>query len=1581
MATVIATLTTGDDLVTGTDADEIIIVPHHINSLSGSDTINGGGGHDILLFERSAALNITEALLENVSRIEEFDVRASSEVYIRLVDANILQADGDTLRITFDGGTPGLDLRNVTPGTGRVELWGGAPVTLFNTAQEVFVGAFGGNAQITGGTGDDTIHGGAGNDLIVAGAGNDVLISTGGDDTLTGGADTDRFIIGNAGARMVTITDFAGGDAFEFIDLRAFGGLSFADLTITPVAGGAQVTLPDGTTLILQDVAPGTLAAGDFIFPGQDTPQIFTLSDGVDVFTGGSNTDVFDLVGNINQLDGSDQLDGGAGIDTLRVFGADRTIGAARLEALNSIEVIDLRPASGNHAIELNPGIIAQSDTGSMTIRFGAGALGLNTGTVTDPGQVILDGAGPVSLAAGTPGQMVTIADSANGNVTAGNAAVVIMGGAGNDVITGSLGDDTLSGGAGNDLIRGVDGNNLLIGGAGNDTLIGGAGNDILRSGSGANRLEGGGGFDQFIIETGAQGTVLVDYDPDNLAVRIDLSNIDGLSGLSDLTFTNQGGTDVRVTGAGVDLVLEGVRANQLGAKDFLFAGQDPLAYFVAAGTTSAQIQTLLDGALPGAVIDVAAGTFPVTQTLRISRGDLTLRGAGEGETIFLTAIPFDNPSSTILVQPERLLDRFGQIEVQVTAGSNQVQLPDFDTFMSNNDNGLRFEDFQVGDLLFLFQANDEEFLRASGNLDNPDRVDWVIPEHDASIPSEAERFYLREFRSRIESIDENGVATLAEASPYTFEAGIANLGRSTFLSDVHLSGFTIQGDFDAFAGGPVDPYLFEDTMPTWVSVGALSLDGVRDSSLAHITIIDPAAHAFRFQRTHESTGDHLSAFGAHNKDGSSGYHFLLQESFANELTNLHSEGARHAVLFGAFDAEHYNEIHLLFADRDINFHGSPDSGNIVIVDRMVQDYPVGSEPQWQAVHPGVPGLHPLETIEDNTVWFRFARLGDRANEVHAHPDGADIAGRNGADLIWGGPGNDTLAGNNGNDTIYGGGGNNLISGGAGQDLLFGGTGNDTINGGSGNDTIHGGGGDNLLIGGTGIDEFHSGTGRDTIRHDTGHQFSIVHGFQTGAGGDIIEIRGTAYSAFSDLRMSQVGADVHVHLGRVATSTDYARIELLNTQLGALTAANFAFGEDGSAALDVSLRGDQVFALGTPGDDRFAIARVHLDSPDLEIQGGAGHDVVQVNVGFLSANLGSTGTYSGIDEFDFSGGTGAFDLRVDAALVAQSDANRLTLAFGDAGTPVLLDIGPLGSGQTVLVDGSREIRLGSGNGQAVQATDRTGTNIIGGDADDLIQGGAGDDIFTGGAGNDTLIGGGGQNTAVYSGNRSDYTIAPDEAGNLIVSDTRAGGDGTDTLRQIQSLQFADGTISTAEFITDLVLAGQVSATNGSPLGGTVLTFSAADGTVVRSLTTSADGRFSATLPDGEAVQLEATRPYSPGAGGDPAITATDALNILRIAVGLQPSFGPAQAQNFIAADFNRDGMVTAGDALDVLRVAVGLATQNAPQWQFYDAATDWAALDLSRSQTDLATGIDLAAIAPGAEIGLTGILLGSMVEI
>ena len=173
----------------------------------------------------------------------------------------------------------------------------------------------------------------------------------------------------------------------------------------------------------------------------------------------------------------------------------------------------------------------------------------------------------------------------------------------------------------------------------------------------------------------------------------------------------------------------------------------------------------------------------------------------------------------------------------------------------------------------------------------------------------------------------------------------------------------------------------------------------------------------------------------------------------------------------------------------------------------------------------------------------------------------------------------------------------------------------------------------------------------------------------------------------------------------------------------------------------------------------------------------------------------------------------------------------------------------------------------------------------------------------------------------------------------------------------------------------LTLSGGLATLDDTPLAGAVVTFSP-DGGAALQVATLASGAFTLHPDMGMSGRLNASRDWQTG---DPAITALDALDVLRIAVGLNPSFGPAQAQNFIAADVNGDGAVTALDALEVLRAAVGLQSVNAPRWVFFDANTDFDAMSLSRTNTHVETGIDIAALnSSTAGMDMVGILLGNM---
>lgn len=87
-------------------------------------------------------------------------------------------------------------------------------------------------------------------------------------------------------------------------------------------------------------------------------------------------------------------------------------------------------------------------------------------------------------------------------------------------------------------------------------------------------------------------------------------------------------------------------------------------------------------------------------------------------------------------------------------------------------------------------------------------------------------------------------------------------------------------------------------------------------------------------------------------------------------------------------------------------------------------------------------------------------------------------------------------------------------------------------------------------------------------------------------------------------------------------------------------------------------------------------------------------------------------------------------------------------------------------------------------------------NAIGGTGADVITGNIANNKLTGGAGNDTLDGVSGNDTVVYSGASSSYQVTQNADGSWKVVDLRAGSpDGTDTLKNIDFLQFTDTTVA------------------------------------------------------------------------------------------------------------------------------------------------------------------------------------------
>jgi Ca2+-binding RTX toxin-like protein len=233
-----------------------------------------------------------------------------------------------------------------------------------------------------------------------------------------------------------------------------------------PVAGGTptvantaliKVIGLGGNDVISLDEVNGPLPAAELL-GGQ----------GNDTLTGGSGNDQLNgQAGNDTLLGkgGADILSGGTDNDTLTGgAGDDQAFG------MNGDDRMIWNPGDGTDLNEGGPGV----DTAEVN-----GANAAEQFTVASNGErVRFDRVtpGPFSVDIGTSENLVVNANGGNdvvdaSELAAGQLKLTIDGGAGADMLTGSAGDDTIFGG---------DGDDTLIGGPGNDTLDGGPGNNVV---------------------------------------------------------------------------------------------------------------------------------------------------------------------------------------------------------------------------------------------------------------------------------------------------------------------------------------------------------------------------------------------------------------------------------------------------------------------------------------------------------------------------------------------------------------------------------------------------------------------------------------------------------------------------------------------------------------------------------------------------------------------------------------------------------------------------------------------------------------------------------------------------------------------------------------------------------------------------------------------------------------------------------------------------------------------------------------------------------------------------------------------
>lgn len=408
---------------------------------------------------------------------------------------------------------------------------------------------------------------------------------------------------------------------------------------------------------------------------------------------------------------------------------------------------------------------------------------------------------------------------------------------------------------------------------------------------------------------------------------------------------------------------------------------------FVAAGTSASALQSLINGAVAGSVIHLAAGHFSFDTTINIARDDITLKGAGSDQTII--DIKPSLGAEAFRVGQGATTGNFA-LAADVKEGSTVLTLTGAHHLVA-------------GDFMYLARASTAGFYDSIG--------DTVWRNTDVA---------LRTSIAQVTAVNGN-VITLATGVHFDFVRGETTISEISMAERVNVGGFTVS--YGLAAANPSD---FSNTMASYDRNAVIEVKGTAGLHLFDITARDVPSLGVNVAASIGATVDQITMTGAHNKgDGGNGYALQIRDVYDSTFTKLSDQDMRHSVVFASWTSAVGNFVHVLQTDRDINFHGGRDHNNVVKVDASIRD--LASDIIGTSVFINTEGTHYGTVTDPSTNITTFghvvgSRLGD---DLHGYDTGS-----------W-------LVGMGGNDTLTGGAGNDLLTGGADRDILFGGAGVD----------------------------------------------------------------------------------------------------------------------------------------------------------------------------------------------------------------------------------------------------------------------------------------------------------------------------------------------------------------------------------------------------------------------------------------------------------------------------------------------------------------------------------------------------------
>ncbi len=362
------------------------------------------------------------------------------------------------------------------------------------------------------------------------------------------------------------------------------------------------------------------------------------------------------------------------------------------------------------------------------------------------------------------------------------------------------------------------------------------------------------------------------------------------------------------------------------------------------------------------------------------------------------------------------------------------------------------------------------------------------------------------------------------------------------------------------------------------------------------------------------------------------------------------------------------------------------------------------------------------------------------------------------------------------------------VTSGGGADILDGGTANDTILGGEGADTIDGN---------EGLDSMSGGAGNDTFTLNAKTEYSTAYGtdiIDGGAGNDTVTFTGAQNLTAAQLSTISNTENWTIPEGSDFTISDTVVANNPGLAFNFAGAGTLSSGEDtaGASLMTTAISVKSTAAgnlklVGSSSDDTFTFQATESLTADDTIDGNAGSDIIYLENDDDADTVGDATT----------GAIGANVTNVEKIVVTDLAVDQnagdvtVTIASGFLGAAITVDGSALDANVTTLTNGEL---------LTVTNSDNTKLTAIGGGFGDSLTGGSGTDSLTGNGGNDTLLGGAGNDTieggtgidSITGGAGVDHITAGDGNDIIIVADdahfkvaggveTVDGGAGTDTL--------------------------------------------------------------------------------------------------------------------------------------------------------------------------------------------------------